>query len=301
MELVRQKLEEKNNEKDASIAELTRKLSSLESEKGDITRQISMDTEVLKKLENEKMEKERVIEKLSHDIKERDHIIDELKQKEHISNKDLDIKLQTLEKNCNVALTKLKSLLNENAELREEVGKSKKLHANTIQQVSSKEKEIERLKARFASNQGEINEILKQRDSLMAENDKLSKELSEMKMALRKANENYAQMKNQIEEMAKQEHINKENSPMESRSDISLLKKQLEDEKSLNKYLNQKLLGDRVVQTSLHLDDLSNADKDVLLKKYYEIKTALHEQSTSLEEAIEENKKSDIPIKVHRN
>lgn len=290
LELVRQKLEEKNNEKDASIAELTRKLSSLESEKGDITRQISMDTEVLKKLENEKMEKERVIEKLSHDIKERDHIIDELKQKEHISNKDLDIKLQTLEKNCNVALTKLKSLLNENAELREEVGKSKKLHANTIQQVSSKEKEIERLKARFASNQGEINEILKQRDSLMAENDKLSKELSEMKMALRKANENYAQMKNQMEEMAKQEHINKENSPMESRSDISLLKKQLEDEKSLNKYLNQKLLGDRVVQTSLHLDDLSNADKDVLLKKYYEIKTALHEQSTSLEEAIEENK-----------
>ncbi|CCF58329.1 hypothetical protein KAFR_0E01750 [Kazachstania africana CBS 2517] len=242
--------------------------------------------------ENEKLVKK--LEELERIEQEKQSEIDTLQKKLNSSKQNLDIKLVTLEKNCNAAMSRLQGLVNENISLRSDIDSLKKEKQKIDLLLSKKVTEVERLSNKIENNYKEMEAVSKQRDTVVSEHDKLGKELKE-------ANQKYLDMKQKYEELegsftALQKRFSNDEKQNEqskgASSKIETLENRLNQEISLNTYLTSRLSSTR---NNENIDDSillggSDMKEENLIEKYMEMKIKLKETSRLLEEEINERK-----------
>lgn len=222
--------------------------------------------------------------------------IKSLKSKLLTSEKDLDVKLVTLEKNCTAAMGRLQNLIAENNDLRQQISTSEKEKQAVGRDLKARERDLQRFKDKITSHQDEMSTISTQRDNTVAEHAKVLGELKESRA--------YAStLKTKIQEMERvHENFRKESEAREAQekksNDDSLAIKELErrlaEEISLNRYLNQKV--------STHINDhrtlrdmgdnfeLSETKKLDLATYYEDLKIKFEELKRKLDEEIEQKK-----------
>lgn len=270
-------------EKEENILDLNTKLQTLSKEKEDISKTILSNSEESEALSKEKLQLKSQLDDLSKQIAGKDREIIRLQHEAKFSNKDLDIKLETLEKNCNIAMNKLKALITENNDLKDQLEKSKRAFSDIDSQAQAKEKEINRLKDKHARYQSDVTELTTQRDKIVLENQNLEEQLRELNAELGKSRRDYSELKDNYEILVNQ----KEKAlPVNEDTDVLKLRKQLEEEKSLNRFLNQKLVGNQISEFS----ERRNISNDHIEDQYFALKAELDTQTKNLENMIEENK-----------
>ncbi|KAL3235178.1 Myosin-1 [Nakaseomyces bracarensis] len=269
--------------KDKELIDLNIKLQKLSKEKDDIEKSISLGSKESEILNKEKVRLQEQLNKLEISIKEKDRNISRLENEAQFSNRDLDIKLETLEKNCTVAMNKLKALISENNDLKDQLDKSKKAYSDLDNLSQSKEKEIIRLKEKFSRYQAEVNGLIKERDEMAAENEHLVNEIQTLNSDLLKTKREYSALESDYQNAIAKK---KELPTINMDSEILKLKKQLEEEKSLNRFLNQKIVGNQING----FEEKRDISHQPLEEQYFTLKAQLDSQTKNLENIIEENK-----------
>ncbi|SMN20800.1 similar to Saccharomyces cerevisiae YHR023W MYO1 Type II myosin heavy chain, required for wild-type cytokinesis and cell separation [Maudiozyma saulgeensis] len=218
--------------------------------------------------------------------------ISNLKNKIANSEEDLDIKLGALEKSCETAKNRLETLVNENVDLRSQIGTAKKEQVTYSKQIKNKENELNRFKDRLVSFQNEVAFVSKQRDDALTEHEKVLSELkdarsklSELKISYQTLENNYTSLKE------KHHHTNNSNNSIKSSSvRVQDLENKLSEERSLNQYLTKRL---SVGNENFTADDIlsgTNMKTNELIHTYNDMKLKLDDTIRKLEEEIEEKK-----------
>lgn len=273
------------------------KLKSLQKEKSDLLAKVKELEEKIvlkdKRIDDLTKVKEEIlseVQKLRKAEKSKENDIQSLKNKLLTSEQDLDLKLVTLEKNCNAAMGRLQSLITENNDLRHQVGVSEKEKQTISRELKACERDLDRVKEKIGSHQSELMSISEQRDSAVAEHAKVLGELkearafaSDLKIKMQEMERAHNGLRKQQETLEAQEIKHSEENMV-----IKELERRLSEEISLNRYLNQKVsthVGDNIVSRrgrgSLALPDAAGEDKryDEELKiKFEELKRRLDEE-----------------------
>lgn len=233
--------------------------------------------------------------------------IDDLKTKLKTSDEELELKMKSLEKSFEITSKRLNTLVEENKDLRGQIDTAKKEASETQRQLDSKERELKRLAEKNEQHQSEISLLAKSRDDLVSEHSKVvaelkhsRKEVSEYKQRCQKLEEECTSIKKQLEEeiaslaMSKVETNDGNDQSSDSR-EVSLLQDELLKERSLNRFLNERLISnsDHTSRHPRHLDDLfanRSISNGEILKEYDDMKLQLKETTYKLEKEIEEKK-----------
>lgn len=290
------KIKEISNKEEEKLKELEENNSRLTSQLKDFKlaiaeKECSMDSLLAAKNEfSEELEKSKLAERSKQDK------IDALKQKLNTSEQELNIKLVTIEKNCNAAMNRLQALISENADLHNQINSSEKERMNINREIKSKEREMHRMKEKIDLHQSEITSISTQRDNTIAEHAKVVNELketraqlSDYKMKCQSLEKDYESLQLQTTEKQKamrEEHLDN--------TKLNDLERRLAEEVSLNSYLNQRIssrFNDN--RNSRSLEDIfgaSDANQEEIFQSYQNLNIEFNEMKRKLAVEIEEKK-----------
>lgn len=242
-----------------------------------------------KTLIKEKDSLDNTISSLQDTIKAKDNKIREIKEQLEISEKDLDIKLATLEKNTSASMKRLESLINENKDLRVQVDKLKKSQLTLQKQITLKDNELKRYKEKLQTYVNEISDISQQREAIVFENVQLSNELKTVREQLNTIKTKHESLESRYSK--KKDEMNRTSRFMPGQFEITKVKElqeKLDQEISLNKYLQHQLNNSSTqFQRAESNDELSKED---LLDQYDRLKLQLEDTSRALHEEIEKQK-----------
>lgn len=265
----------KTNELEETITAKNQIIENLSKAKDELAKEVSS----LKKTETAKADK-----------------IKSLKRRLLASEQDLDIKLVTLEKNCNSAMGRLQGLVTENNDLREQISTSEREKQVTSRELKALNGDLQRFKDKIGLHQSEMSAISTQRDNTVAEHAQVLRELKESRAYVSKLKSKIQEMERIHETLSKQidGREAKEKKTLDDNLVIKELERRLSEEISLNRYLNQK------VSTHLHQDkmskDFSNPHESLdttegdIRNRYEDLKVKFEENKRQLDEEIEQKK-----------
>ncbi|KAF4003457.1 Myosin head (motor domain) family protein [Saccharomyces cerevisiae] len=273
-EISREKLE---------VAQILKKLIKKSKQISDLNCDISKEQSSQSLIKESKLKLENEIKRLKDVINSKEEEIKSFNDKLSSSEEDLDIKLVTLEKNCNIAMSRLQSLVTENSDL-----------------LENKESELLKMKEKIDNHKKELATFSKQRDDAVSEHGKITAELKETRIQLIEYKSNYQKIKEEysnFQRETKEQEQKKRNSLVGSLNDskIKELEARLSQEISLNQYLNKRISGNSV-ETNISSTRRSTSysdyplDKEDIIKKYYDLQLAFTEITRNLENEIEEKK-----------
>lgn len=239
-------------------------------------------TDKITTLESKLLSRESLIENKEKEIKS---LRDQLSSNSN-ADKDLAIKLITLEKNCTAAMTRLQTLVDENVDLRSQIDSLKKEQLNVTRQLKQKQTELDRQKQKIATFKSEIELISQQRDSLVTEHDDTNTKLRDARKKIAGLEVQIKSLENENEQL-KQLQLSKA-STNNSNDEINKLKEKLAQEISLNAYLNKRWDANIERPTTSVVD--RNMDMEDMLRSYNEMKMDLNNTQKKLEIEIEEKK-----------
>ncbi|AJU21351.1 Myo1p [Saccharomyces cerevisiae YJM1444] len=295
-----QGLQETIKEREATLEKLHSKNNELIKQISDLNCDISKEQSSQSLIKESKLKLENEIKRLKDVINSKEEEIKSFNDKLSSSEEDLDIKLVTLEKNCNIAMSRLQSLVTENSDLRSKNENFKKEKAALNNQLKNKESELLKMKEKIDNHKKELATFSKQRDDAVSEHGKITAELKETRIQLIEYKSNYQRIKEEysnFQRETKEQEQKKRNSLVGSLNDskIKELEARLSQEISLNQYLNKRISGNSV-ETNISSTRRSTSysddplDKEDIIKKYYDLQLAFTEITRNLENEIEEKK-----------
>lgn len=286
-----QELQKANSAKENEITSLKKRLASSEQELKKATSAKQDDITSLKK----RLESSEQNLKKTNSVKQDE--INSLKKRLDNSQHDLDLKLVTLEKNCNAAMGRLKTLVSENNDLRQQLSTLEKERQGASRELKARENDLQRLDLKVKSHQEELTTISTQRDYTVAEHAKIVDELKATRAHTSDLKLTIQQLEKKCEDLQKQTADTKTKDVEDGKDNITIkdLKRRLSEEISLNRYLNQKIATHatdiRASRESENGFSLSHDGQNENLMRHYEdLKVNLKDLSRKLDEAIEEKK-----------
>ncbi|SCU93908.1 LAFA_0F18866g1_1 [Lachancea sp. 'fantastica'] len=232
--------------------------------------------------------------------------IAELKTKLSSSDIELERTLQGLEKRFHSTCKRLESLVEENKNLRASLERSNKEYAEVQNTLKSKQKELARISERAEQNQNFIQSLNKERDELSSEHSSLISEFKAVQVELAEFKKKYQALEHSSK--ALQEKTNshgRSGSSVTAKNEreiksIDSLTEQLAREKSLTRFLNEKLLDSSSAPSSsgsFHNKRDSGLTKvDEVSEAYDDLQIKLRDASYRLEK--ETNQKKDLISKL---
>ncbi|SCU88056.1 LADA_0E07910g1_1 [Lachancea dasiensis] len=246
------------------------------------------------------------LQKVRLHVSSKESDITELESKLSDSDKQLERSLQGLEKKFNSTSKRLSSLVDENKNLRMSLERSKRDFADAQNTLKSKEKELMRQSARCEQNQLLISSLNKERSDLLQEQSKLisevkgvQNELSEQKLKYQKLEEQCATLQISLDESSKEGAATRDAQVNDDAigEKMQSLKEQLSREKSLTRFLNEKLSGNEDNRrTSKSLERQTYQSSTDIYSTSDELKLELREMAYKLEKEI--NQKKDLISKL---
>ncbi|CAR24911.1 myosin 1 [Lachancea thermotolerans CBS 6340] len=293
----------------SSFQSLQNEKVQLEQKISELRKQVDKSERSQKNMDSDKNGLLDQIKLLKSSISEKDRITGELKEKLSASDKELERSLQGLEKKFTSTSKRLTSLVEENKSLRETVDRAKKEQNELHNGLQAKEKELRRLNERSDQNQTLIASLNKERADLAAEHEKILNEAKE----LRKEASGYKKRYQELEEtcsslkddLKRSLQEPKSNSGEDGDSSVDLkkfqsLEEQLVREKSLTKFLNERLVDSSSSRPQsrslLELQTAHSVSGEDIYKACDELKQELRETSYRLEKEI--NNKKDLISKL---
>lgn len=291
------KMKEMSNEEEEKLKALGDEKSKLLARVKELERIVAEKDRVFVNLREAKDKLLKDIESLKKLELTKQDEIGSLREKLSSSEQDLDLKLVTLEKNCNAAMGRLQALIAENNDLRQQLSALEKEKQSAVRDLNARKKDLQRLENKVKSHQEEIMSVSRQRDHAVAEHAKVVNELKATRA-------HTSALKVTIQELEKKcEDIHKQASDLRSKGDengedkgtIKDLERRLSEEIALNRYLNQKISthaaetkSNRDMENGLALTRENQSDN--LLRSYENLKLNLKQLNRDLNEAIEEKK-----------
>ncbi|CEP62051.1 myosin 1 LALA0_S04e06634g [Lachancea lanzarotensis] len=272
----------------------------------DLRSELSEARDTQSRLETEKNILSREKAEIEKSLSSKDSNIAELKIKLSNSDVELERTLQSLEKRFHSTSKRLESLVEENKNLRALVERSKKEYAEAQNNLKSKEKELRRVFERTEQNQTLIQSLNKERDQLSSEHSSLisgskdiQAELAEYKKKYQVLEQTYKTLQDESKSCGGSGSSVPAQNERESKS-IDSLTEQLAREKSLTKFLNEKLLDTALVRSSSgSFNDKRNANSiqgTEVSEAFDDLQIKLRDASYRLEK--ETSQKKDLISKL---
>lgn len=276
-------------EKDEIIKELDKIKVNLESRLEEMKSSFDDKLNNHNSLIKEKSTLDNTIKSLHEQIKSKDNEISQIKKQLEISEKDLDIKLATLEKNTNASMKRLETLINENKDLKIQVNKYKKSQELLQKQIKTKDHELIRLKDKIQSYINDMSKISQQREEIILENTQYTNELKNLREQLNSIKSKYEILETKYSQ--KKEEVNRASHFIPGKFEIEKMKElqdRLDQEISLNRYLQSQL--NNTNSPSRYLAPNRDKPNEELINNYDELKLKLNQTSHALQEEIEKQK-----------
>lgn len=282
-------------------------MTSLKSEKTDLQHHINKlskeiaDTSNMKDtVEAHKSAMLDQIKSLKSDISKKEIVISELRNKLKASDEELERSLQSLENKFSSTSKRLNSLVEENQDLHSQLDALRTELSESQKTLATKNEEFQEMHQRSEKHQSFVNSLSEERDNLVTEH---SKVLDEIKVARKELSDYKRKCSNLEEKCGKlqktiEDHDKTENFGNASTNDITALEKaksleeQLEREKSLTRFLNEKL-ANHLTERRYVIDFSSNKSlmsQDEIMDAYEELKLNYEEVSFKLEKEITQKK-----------
>ncbi|CAI4063540.1 hypothetical protein SKDZ_08G0660 [Saccharomyces kudriavzevii ZP591] len=299
-EQIIQDLQESVKERETALGNLRSKNDALIKQISNLNYDISKEQNSQSLIKESKLKLESEIKRLKGVINLKENEINSFDKKLSSSEEDLDIKLVTLEKNCNIAMSRLQSLVAENSDLHSKNDNFKKEKAMLNTQLKNKENELKKMKEKIDNHQKELAIFSKQRDDAVNEHEKITTELKETRSQLTEYKSKCQMIKDEysnFQKQIKEKEQKKRDSLIGSLNDnkIKELEARLSQEISLNQYLNKRISDGSAessspsTRRSISYAD-GSLDKEDVMKKYYDLQLAFTEMTKNLENEIEEKK-----------
>ncbi|CAI4991498.1 CGH_1_HP_G0067070.mRNA.1.CDS.1 [Saccharomyces cerevisiae] len=263
-----QGLQETIREREATLEKLHSKNNELIKQISDLNCDISKEQSSQSLIKESKLKLENEIKRLKDVINSKEEEIKSFNDKLSSSEEDLDIKLVTLEKNCNIAMSRLQSLVTENSDLRSKNENFKKEKAALNNQLKNKESELLKMKEKIDNHKKELATFSKQRDDAVSEHGKITAELKETRIQLTEYKSNYQKIKEEYSNFQRE------------------TKEQEQRKIDLGNSVETNISSTR--RSTSYSDD--PLDKEDIIKKYYDLQLAFTEITRNLENEIEEKK-----------
>lgn len=280
----------------AAISEKDKIIKQLDKEKVDLESSLeAMKSSFDDKLNNhnslvkEKTTLDNTIKSLHEKIKSKDNEIDQIKKQLEISEKDLNIKLATLEKNTNASMKRLDMLISENKDLKLQVNKYKKSQDLLQKQIKTKDQELIRLKDKIQTYMNDMKKILQQREEIILENTQHTTELKTLREQLNSIKSKYEILETKYSQ--KKEEVNRASHFIPGKFEIEKMKElqaRLDQEISLNRFLQSQL--NNTSSPSKYPESSNEIPSEELTHHYNRLKIKLNETSRALQEEIEKQK-----------
>nr|CAA37894.1 myosin heavy chain type II [Saccharomyces cerevisiae]prf//1806328A myosin II:SUBUNIT=heavy chain [Saccharomyces cerevisiae] len=295
-----QGLQETIREREATLEKLHSKNNELIKQISDLNCDISKEQSCQSLIKESKLKLENEIKRLKDVINSKEEEIKSFNDKLSSSEEDLDIKDVTLEKNSNIAISRLQSLVTENSDLRSKNENFKKEKEALNNQLKNKESELLKMKEKIDNHKKELATFSKQRDDACSEHGKITAESKETRIQLTEYNLIYQKIKEEysnFQTRKKEEQDKERNSLVESLNDELKVKewKARCHRKYLKSILKQKNIRNSVEtnisstrRSTSYSDD--SLDKQDIIKKYYDLQLAFTEITRNLENEIQEKK-----------
>lgn len=264
-------------------------LKSGESSVHDELRKLKFQESAMKKeieiLRSTDSERRKDVDSMKNATLAKDKEISTLKGRLSSSEKDVNIKLNNLEKNCDAAMERLKTLVDENIDLNNKISALEKEKSNYNRNVKIKEREYSRMKERIELHQEEMTVLTSQRDNVVAEHDQVIQDLKDARAQLMDYESKLQNLEKEYEALRDNRTSTNGVGPEEAK--IWELERRLAQETSLNNYLSQKLSPRPSSSRSI---TEPGPLKEVEIKDYEELNIRLEETKRNLELQIEEKK-----------
>lgn len=207
------------------------------------------------------------------------------------SQDNVNTKLINLERSCNTAMTRLKTLVGENTDLRTQISILKKEQSSMANQLKLKESQLVTFKEKINTNQSEMNSICEQRDNVLLENSNVLAELKETRIKLTDSVLKYQTLEKEYATLNNLPAL----VPIVDEAKIVELENRLAQEISLNNYLNEKLISiknERHTSTELQNSKMMKSEMNTteLLYSLEVMRLKLNESARNIEKEIEEKK-----------
>ncbi|SCU86854.1 LAME_0D07910g1_1 [Lachancea meyersii CBS 8951] len=257
-------------------------------------------------LESEKHKLSEELGAMEKELSSKKNSIAELETKLSHSDIELERALQGLEKKFHSTSKRLTSLVEENKYLRDSLERSKKESVEVQNTLQSKEKELQRFLERLEQNQVLIQSLNKERDDLLSEHVSLisgAKALQAELLEYKKKNQALEQTCKALRDTANSSSetaLSKVPQNEQTTKRIESLSEQLAREKSLTKFLNERLIDNASSRTSSRStndqEDSRLMSGEDIFEAYDELKIELREASFRLEKEV--NQKKDLISKL---
>ncbi|KAG0678914.1 hypothetical protein C6P41_004391 [Kluyveromyces marxianus] len=254
----KQKLEEAFAELEAKMDDLKQEENTLDSEKADLLKQV---------------------DSLKAEIENKEALVKEMETKLKDSEIAIDVKLKSLEKNLASTSKRTKGFVEENSELVSQINILKTDLNTKTKLLEKRTDELNRLNAKLATHESMVNDLSNEKESLLNEVSTLSKELKSLrqendsnKWKLESLNEQYQRELEKLNEQSNNSHVNN--------GEVDALRKELLQEQSLNKFLNDRLVSASKSNKKINgfassLDNDLRDEFDKMSLKYKEIEQQL--------------------------
>lgn len=305
---------DQNREETEKSQSLYKKLLSendqLKNQVTNLTTKIDDGERSFRSIESDKASLHDQIKSLNSEVLSKTTEINELKTKLSESDKELERSLQGLEKKFTSASKRLTSLVEENKSLRVSMDRSKREHAELHHNLQAKDKELKRLADRSEQTQSLVASLNKERADLSSEQGRLlneakqlREELASFKQKHQELEKNCTDLRTQLETTSKELEKARESSGNNQEGDVKKvqsLEEQLVRERSLTKFLNERLVDQTSSRTpsrpSSGENDFRSMPGEDVFEACDELKLELRETAFRLEKEI--NNKKDLISKL---
>ncbi|CCE63324.1 hypothetical protein TPHA_0E02320 [Tetrapisispora phaffii CBS 4417] len=207
------------------------------------------------------------------------------------SENDLDSKLVTLEKNCNVALVRLKTLLNDNSSLKTQIATLKRDHELFEQQLKLKIAETDALQQKLFQQNQTLKTLQQEKSKILLENTSMTKELNKTKENLKVYIQNFQELEQKHRALEEQQRSVK--SGDEGR--IMKLETRISEESARNKNLSEEIKrmnNDRAMELSINRSIVNESDHNVekMASKIDLLEAELQDLTVAFNKATENEK-----------
>ena len=225
------------------------------------------------------------IKTLETALKEKTTQVTEMEQKLKDSDMAIDVKLKTLEKHLATTGKRMESFVEENKELVSQLSSAKRELTLKNKKLEEKSNELKRVNDKIFKQESNFMSMIKEKDELLVDLDKVSKELK----AAKHENET---LRNKLENLQidYQSLLTKDQKrPRATTEEISSLQNDLEREKTMNRFLNERLVS--TARSGRMVNGFSNSfNTEEVRKEFDALSVKYKEIELQLEKEVDEKK-----------
>lgn len=226
------------------------------------------------------------IESLRKDITKKESQIKQLEEKLSESDLAIDVKLKSLEKHLATTGKRMQTFVEDNKELALELDSTKKELATKTRLLESRITEVKTLNQKLSEQHLEFANMANGRDQLSSNLDNIMRELKRAESENQELRTNYRNLRQEYDNLVTDAKASLNTNGSEELED---LKGALLKEKSMNKFLNERLISS--VRSGIRIDGFSNSlGTEDVRQEFDMLSVKYKEMEMNLEKEIEERK-----------